>query len=125
MDELSLTLMVMSKELTVNQHQDAVGYMKATRESWFYYATHKAEMNKIYLKESNLTIDEKILDTIASHEPNASVQSLDQVDIGLTEEQINDLQQTLDFLVEKGRIQRGFDIRSRIDLSLLRKAQSK
>lgn len=99
-----LTLTAMSRSFIEKHPMEAVGYMRATRQAWAYYASHRAQMNEEYKRATQMQIESAVLEAAAKSEPNASVKSELEVDIGITIEIEQKLQRTLDLLVKRKRI---------------------
>jgi len=119
-DDLCLT--VMSRNFIRDHPNAAVAYLRATIQAWFYFATHRQEMNEAYLKETALPIDDPMLEAIAGNEPNARVKSLEEIDLSLTPEYLGRLQQTIDLLAQRRLIARSFKIEDVVNSELLRNA---
>jgi ABC-type nitrate/sulfonate/bicarbonate transport system substrate-binding protein len=118
-----LTLIVMSRSFIKEHHDLAVAYLRGVMQGWQYYATHKSEADQEYLRDSGLAVDPSTLDRIAENEPNASASTIKDVNISLTPDMIQQLQNTADLLTSTGKIDHKLDVRSNIDIELVQAAQ--
>jgi sulfonate transport system substrate-binding protein len=121
-EENEITLTAMSKAFIKNHPDVAVAYLGATLKAWSYYATHRSEMNEQYLKDALLPIDASMLETIAKNEPNAAIKRPEEIDISLTPEILKQLQETIDYLVERKILSRQMRIEEEVNRMLLQKA---
>ncbi len=97
----------------VRDHPEVVdGFIEAWRRAVFYVAQHPAEANVWFAEDSRFPID--LLERIRVVDPNFDADSLQDVDVTLTPDDIDRNQRKADFAFEQGLIRRRLDISGRV-----------
>jgi ABC-type nitrate/sulfonate/bicarbonate transport system substrate-binding protein len=122
---LVTSVIVMSEDF-LNKHPDAaVNFLKAYITAFYHYSQNQKQANLWFKKESKLDFDLEVLDLAASVEPNLKIKTLDEVDIGLSDEDIEVIQSGADFIYDQKLTDKQIkDIRGYLDLSFLQKAEN-
>lgn len=107
----------------IKTHPDApIRFLKAVAMATLYYAQHKEQANKWFADEARIAYDYKILDIAADLDPNTRAASFDDMDMGLSTDQIDNLQGGADFALQSGMISARPDMKALTNLSYLDKA---
>jgi len=97
-----VSLVLMSNEYLRKSPNEATRFLKAFIESWYYYATHRAETNEWFRSESRLQVDSQILEVAAAVEPNVQAKSIKDVRVTLSPEDLTVIQEAAKFLYQQG-----------------------
>ena len=111
-----VSLVLMSKNY-IAENPDAPGqFMQAFAEAYYYYAAHQEQANSWFKDASQLDFDLSVLDIAASVEPNVMAQSINDIRITLTEEDLRVLDDAAAFILEQGLITSPVDMRSHVNM---------
>lgn len=119
-------VIVMSGDF-IKKHPDAVvSFLKSYITAFHYYATHQKEANMWFKQEAGLDFDIVVLDRAASVEPNLKATTLEEIDISLSDKDLQIIQSGADFIYEQGLINKHIsNIREYINLDFLKEAVRK
>ncbi len=124
-DEDKITSLILVSEDFITQRPDAVkDFLKAYITAFYYYACNQEKANLMFKLESGLDFDDSVLDLAASVEPNLKAESLAAIDIGLSKQDLEGIQQGADFIYGQGLTGNHLEDVSRyVDLSYLEQAR--
>jgi ABC-type nitrate/sulfonate/bicarbonate transport system substrate-binding protein len=112
-----VSLIVMSKAFIAQHPQAPERFLEAFREAYLYYALHQSQANGWFVEASQLTFDSVVLDLAASVEPNILAQTLDDVRITLTAEDMTILLEAAQFLLDQELISKPVDVSKYVDMT--------
>lgn len=119
-----VTAVIVMSESFIQKHPDAVvGFLKSYITAFYYYATHQQEANMWFKEEAKLDFDTAVLDLAASVEPNLKATTLEEVNISLSDNDIQKIQSGADFIYEQKLTDKHIkDVREYINLDFLKEA---
>ena len=107
----------------IQLHRDApVRFLEAFTEAYYYYAGHQDDANAWFIRDSQLSVGEQVLDLAASVEPNVHAKSVAEIDLDLYPELISRLQEAADFVYDEGLVKKRVMIEDYINLTYLQQA---
>jgi len=110
-------IITMSKEFIKNNPKTAKAFINSIKDASVYFSKNKDQVYEWTSESTKIDLD--ILKKIAYVEPNFDANSIDQVNLAFTSEDILDLQSRVDFEKNNSILKNGFDFNSKIDLSLI------
>ncbi len=107
----------------LTKHADAsVHFLEAVLEAWAYYATHVDQVDQWYIADARLSYDVSILKSAASIEPNQAAKNLKDIDLMLSEENIQTLDAGAAWAYQQHFTTVQPNVRAAVDLSFLARA---
>jgi len=120
---LVTAVIVMSEDFIKKNPDVVVGFLKSYITAVYYYATHQKEANMWFKEETKLDFDSSVLDLAASVEPNLKATTLEEVDISLSDKDIQTIQFGADFIFEQKLTDKYIkNIKEYINLGFLKRA---
>jgi len=104
--------MVMSDGYLAKHPKNAKNFLNAWKEALFYTVEHRTQTDEWFFKDSRLPVD--LLGKLRVVDPNFSAQTLSQIDITLTEQDVKQNQAKADFMYAQGLIKEPIEIKSRL-----------
>ncbi|MEK6818881.1 MAG: hypothetical protein AABY10_03015, partial [Nanoarchaeota archaeon] len=83
-------------------------FIKAIRSANYYVATNKDQVFKWFSEDSNFDLN--LVKNLKVIEPNFEVKTVEEVDLGITQFWIEEVQKKIDFMFEEGLINRRFNL---------------
>lgn len=117
-----VSLILASKEMVNERSEDLQNFLRAFYLSWFFFAKHPEKSNQWFSSESRLNVNNSILDNCASIEPNRFSESIEDIRMTFIPEDLEIMNEALEFLLKKGIIKKRFDVNQCIDLGPLNTA---
>lgn len=112
--------LVAVREEILKSRPDALrGFLRAYREAYVTYAKNPTQANAWYTEESRLPLLDEDYAAIAAFEPNLQAQSIDEVDVRLTDSVLADTERNAEIAFEMGILKTKPDIRKLADMTLL------
>jgi ABC-type nitrate/sulfonate/bicarbonate transport system substrate-binding protein len=111
-------IITMSKEFIKQNPKTAKAFMDSVKEASLYFAKNKDSVYSWVAEDSKM--DFSLVKQIAYTEPNFDANSISEVKLELSSEDILDLQSRVNFEKAQGILKNGFDFNSKVDLSLLK-----
>ena len=108
----------------ISSHPDAaVQFLESIAQAWIYFSPqHGERVMQWYIDDSQLSYTKKALMSALKEDPNYKADSISQVDMKLTEEDIATLERGADWAQERGYSKTRPEMRNFIDQTLLGKA---
>ena len=107
----------------IDAHPDAPqNFLKAFKEAVFFYANNTEQANTWFIKASQLTFGNNVLDLAASVEPNLKAKTIDDVSITFSPTLINGMQEAADFIFKQGLAKKQIKISDNINQAYAEKA---
>jgi ABC-type nitrate/sulfonate/bicarbonate transport system substrate-binding protein len=119
-----VSMVLASKQLLDERLFELQHFLRAFALSWAYFAQESHLLNKLFAKESKLDVDDKVLDLAAAIEPNRWVTEPSKIRLTFTREDLQLIDEALEFLVSKGIVKQTYDFKKFIVLGPLRDALS-
>lgn len=119
-----VTAVIVMSEDFIKKHPDAaVDFLKSYITAFYYYATHQKEANMWFKEEAKLDFDTAVLDLAASVEPNLKATALEEININLSDNDIQIIQSGADFIYEQKLTDKYIkDVKEYINLDFLKQA---
>ncbi|MCF8255864.1 MAG: NrtA/SsuA/CpmA family ABC transporter substrate-binding protein [Bacteroidia bacterium] len=109
----------------ISKHPDAVtNLLKSVVESWHYFAQNQTVVNEWYKQDARLDYSPELLSKAASIDPNISAKGIADIDLSLSEINIQSLNIAAQWAFERGFTKNKSDISKAVDLSFYNKAIS-
>lgn len=116
-----VSMVLASSEMLDSRHTELTSFLKAFKLSWGLFVKEGNKMDEIFLEESKLNAPLEALAIAASIEPNKNVKSVDEINLNLSEEDYNVIDQAVNYLYERKVLKQKIDPRSETytDLSIV------
>lgn len=118
------TVFMASKDLVDNQPQIIQDFVNAQTESYFYYAQNQDEVNQWTADTINFQEGVELLAKTGQIEPNLTSRSISEIDIQITDQDIEDMQQIIDLASQNDLIE-NYNIERYINTSFVEEAKTK
>lgn len=112
-------VMLMRKSFIQKDSEKAKIFMKAFKEAYLFYAKNQKLADDWYIKESRITFPPEILEISSSYEPNLKANTLQEINIVLSDQDIQKIQEIADYATQKGMLTKKHDVRSEIDFGIM------
>ncbi|MCI0353087.1 MAG: ABC transporter substrate-binding protein, partial [Acidobacteriales bacterium] len=93
----ALSVVVMSKDFLKKNSEAAVRFLKSYRLAYAYYATHARQANSWFIEETKTQLPAGVLDAAAAFERNMKAKTVTDIQIGLSDAEIAQIQEGADF----------------------------
>ncbi|KPK99067.1 MAG: hypothetical protein AMJ95_01235 [Omnitrophica WOR_2 bacterium SM23_72] len=115
---------IMSEDFIMKNPEAAVDFIIALKESFLYLISYKEQVNGWYSKLCR--IEAELIDRSSAFNTFYSqAKSLSDINLAMDQDFVKTLEDISYFLFEQGLTNREVDVRSAVDLSLLKKAEDK
>jgi ABC-type nitrate/sulfonate/bicarbonate transport system substrate-binding protein len=121
--ERTLGIVVMSEAFITAHREAAVDFLSATIQAWEYFSRHTEQVNDWYVEDARLPYSPQILASAARVEPNYAAKDRRDLQLGLSDDDIRNLEKAAAWSVERGYSKSHSNVRAAVDLSLLRDAE--
>lgn len=118
----ALSVVVMSEDFLSKNSEAGVRFLKSYRLAYAYYATHARQANSWFIEETKTELPAGVLDAAAAFERNMRAKTVTDIQIGLSDAEIEQIQEGADFGVAQKLTARSPNIREAIDQSFLNSA---
>ena len=112
-----VSLVLMSNDFISNNPDAPARFLRAFAEAYLYYVTHPEQANMWFLEASQLSFDPAVLEIAASVEPNIQAQSIEDIRITLTEQDLGIMDEATTFIYEHGLTDKLVNMRDAVDMS--------
>jgi ABC-type nitrate/sulfonate/bicarbonate transport system substrate-binding protein len=99
-----LSVVVMSRDYIQQNPQAAINFLKSYVMGYYYYALHQDQANEWFAKNAQISFDPRLLDISASFERNLHANTLDNIQVRLSEQDIQVMQDGVNFAFDQGLI---------------------
>lgn len=107
----------------INKHPDAVtDLIKSVIESWNYFSQNQTVVNEWYKQDARLEYSPELLAKAASIDPNINAKQIKDIDLLLSEKNIQSLATATQWAFDRGFTENKPDIAKAVDLTFLNKA---
>jgi ABC-type nitrate/sulfonate/bicarbonate transport system substrate-binding protein len=119
-----VSVIMASEEMLTARKAELKNFLVAFLLSWKLFAQEPAALNARYLKEVDLSFSARALEIAAAVEPNMRAESIDQIRMTFSEQDLKTIDKASDFLVGRKAIAKPLDVRSpkHLDLTALSEA---
>jgi len=115
----AIGVIVMSKEFISKHPETAKQFLKSLKEAYYYYAQNQEQANEWYIKNTNIQIEQELLEVINSYEPNLKAKTRDEINLELNESEIKLLDDLADVALENKIIDKKPDFKEKIITGLI------
>lgn len=113
-------LLTVRKSIIVNHPEEVVKLIKSIIEANLYVAKNREQTDKWFAERSNF--DKELLKKIRIIEPNLNANSLKDISVELTPDDISECQKVADKMFESDLIKRKINLKERLNLDLAKEA---
>jgi ABC-type nitrate/sulfonate/bicarbonate transport system substrate-binding protein len=121
----TLGVVAISDGFIQNHSNETTQLLEAILKAWAYYASNRAEVDKWYINDARLSYSTDVLESASRVEPNITSHNISEIDLTLTENQLQMLDTCSQWAFERGYTKHKADIRAAVDLSFLEQATRK
>jgi len=113
---------IVDKKFAIDHPEAIVNLLKAYLQAEYFVATHKELADNWFAQSSHF--NKELIAKIKISEPNLLQTDPHKINLGISRTDIDTCQKQADALLESGLIKHAINIKDRIDLSYLQKAQA-
>ncbi len=114
-----VSVVVASDEMLMKRRDELEDFLTGFVLAWDQFRQDHARFGRLFLDEASIDAPLRVLDDVASIEPNYVAPSIDALSLTLSEEDVLVIEEAQDFLAKKGIVPAGFKVRDWIDTGAL------
>lgn len=112
-------VIVMANDFIAQNPNAAEKFLESFIEGYFYYAKNQTKADGWFIDESKFTYPQAVIDRSVSPEKNLKANSINEINILLSEDRIAQLESLMNGAVSNGLLKQSYDIKSRINQKIL------